>query len=267
MSDPAGIDWEDAFINIDYIPNGISYPDFWATRAAEFRGAHKGQLDILYGPSPREKLDLFFPQEPPKGLVVIVHGGFWRAFDKSSWSDLAAGPLALGWAVAVPSYTLAPRATIPEITTQIGHAIRVAADLVDGPIRLTGHSAGGHLVSRMASGTGPLPQHVVKRLERVVPISGLHDLRPLMLNSMNKTLGLTVKSATTESPALLRPLEGIDVMSWVGAKERPEFLRQSALLAEAWDIPLITDPGQHHFNVIDGLKDPTHPLCQTVLGD
>lgn len=266
LADAAGIDWEDAFANADHIADGAAYPARWAARAEAFRAAHPGQLDLAYGEGPRERVDLFLPEGPPRGLVVIVHGGFWRAFDKSAWSDLAAGPLALDWAVALPSYTLAPDAALPEITEQVARAIAHLAGWLDGPIRLAGHSAGGHLVTRMVCDPSPLPRAVAERVERVVSISGLHDLRPLRLNSMNDTLGLTEASAAAESAALLAPRAGVAVTAWVGARERPEFLRQSALLAEAWEIALVTDPGRHHFDVIDGLKDPQHPLCQTLAG-
>src|SRR3546814_5563195 len=50
----------------------------------------------------------------PAGLAVFVHGGYWMAFDKSSWSHLAAGAVARGWAVALPSYTLCPEARISD---------------------------------------------------------------------------------------------------------------------------------------------------------
>lgn len=272
MTETSGIDWEDAFVNGGYIANGASYPEAWAKRAAAFRTTQEGQLDLAYGDHPRERFDLFLPDGAPRGLVVIVHGGYWLAFDKSSWSDLAAGPLALGWAVAMPSYTLAPEATLPGITAQIGRAITAAAARVDGPVRLTGHSAGGHLVTRMICDNGPLPEEVAGRVERVVSISGLHDLRPLMLHSMNEKLGLTPETAARESAALCTPRGGVDVTAWVGGAERPEFLRQSALLTEAWGraglkTRLVADPGKHHFDVIDGLKDPAHPLCQCLAGD
>ncbi len=271
MTDAAGIDWEDAFSNADYIQGAMTYPKIWSAQAEKFRAKQAGQLDIAYGDHPRERFDLFMPEAVPKGLVVIVHGGYWLAFDKSSWSDLATGPLALGWAVVLPSYTLAPEASLPEITQQIGRAICKAAERVSGPIRLTGHSAGGHLVTRMVCETSPLPDPVAARVERVVSISGLHDLRALRLHSMNKKLGLTVETAVSESAALCTPRPGIDVTAWVGACERPEFLRQSACLAETWgragtQTDLVADPGKHHFNVIDGLKDPGHPLCQALAG-
>jgi len=265
-----GIDWEDAFQNADHIPGGADYPAHWAARAAAFRNHAEAELDLPYGPAPRERLDLFRPTGTPRGLVVFVHGGFWRMMDKSLWSHLAAGPLARGWAVAVPGYTLAPEARIARITAQIGAAIGVAAARVAGPIRLAGHSAGGHLVTRMICKGAPIAPEVQARIAAVVSISGVHDLRPLRLHSMNADLRLDAAEAATESPVLLSPLPGIAVTCWCGANERPEFLRQSAILAEAWagktDMrPPVFAPGQHHFDVIDGLADAGSALTAALL--
>jgi acetyl esterase/lipase len=271
MTDASGIDWEDAFANGAYIPDAGSYEAHWAARAAAFRSDAGGQEDLAYGAHPRARFDLFRPQGAARGLAVIVHGGYWLRFDKSSWSDLAEGALAQGWAVALPSYPLAPEAGIAEITRQVGRAISAAAEMVAGPIRLTGHSAGGHLVTRMVCDDTPLAPEVARRIERVVSLSGLHDLRPLRLNSMNEKLKLSPEEAAAESAALLAPLPGVAVTAWVGAAERPEFLRQAALLAEAWrgrglDARLVADPGRHHFDVIDGLKTAEHPLTQAFAG-
>jgi arylformamidase len=265
------IDWEDAFSNAAYIPQGMTYPDRWSARAAEFRAQAKVRLDIPYGPTPRECFDLFLPKATPRGLAVFIHGGFWLDFDKSSWSDLAAGALAHGWAVALPQYTLAPAARISDITRQVGAAVAAAATRIDGPIRLAGHSAGGHLATRMICANGPLSPDVAARVEKVVSISGVHDLRPLRHHSMNQQLQLSEAEALAESPALQVPLPGSQLVAWVGSNERPEFLRQSALLREAWGergvmTDLIADPGHHHFDVIDGLKSPTHPLNLCFAG-
>ena len=267
-----GIDWEDAFNNGDHIPGGDSFPAIWEQRAHAFRDDHPHlEEDIAYGDARRERLDLFYPGGPPKGLVVFVHGGYWMKMDKSLWSDLATGPLAHGWAVAMPGYTLAPDARIAGITQQIGAAIARAAGLVAGPIRLTGHSAGGHLVTRMVCDDSPLPGDVQARIASVVSISGVHDLRPLQRHSMNDVLGLDAQEAEAESPVLKAPLPGIPVTCWTGARERPEFLRQAQVLSEAWagktDMrPAVYEPDRHHFNVIEGLREADHALTQTLLG-
>lgn len=259
------IDWDDAFQNAAYIAQAETYPARWAEQAAAFRQRAQGRLDLAYGPSPRARLDLFEPSAPARGLVVFIHGGYWLKFDKSYWSHLAAGALARGWAVALPSYTLAPEATIPEITAQIGTALTHAAGLVAGPIRLAGHSAGGHLVTRMVCTDSPLAPEIRSRVAQVMSISGLHDLRPLLATRMNAQLRLTAASAEAESPALHRPLPGIPVTAWVGGQERPEFLRQAALLREAWPgTELVVVTGRHHFDVITDLGKANSDLAQIL---
>ncbi|PZX42146.1 acetyl esterase/lipase [Roseinatronobacter thiooxidans] len=264
------IDWDDAFANGAYIDGAAEFPPRWEGAAKGFRANARLRPDIAYGPHPRERYDLFLPDTPPRGLVVFVHGGYWLKFDKSIWSHLAQGPVGQGWAVALPSYTLAPEATIPQITAQIARAVEHAAGEVAGPICLTGHSAGGHLATRMICADTPLPREILDRIAHVLSISGLHDLRPLVQTQMNAELGLTDAVARRESPALHRPHPGIPVTAWVGGHERPEFLRQSALLREEWArkgcaTRLYVAEGLHHFNVIDGLAQADSALTQALL--
>lgn len=266
-------DWDDAYANGAHIPGGEAYPAKWAALAEEFRAglsaAGQADLDIPYGPAERNRLDLFHPEGTPRGLAVFVHGGFWKAFDKSSWSHLAAGPLAHGFSIAMPSYRLCPEVRISEIAEEIGAAIGEAAGRVDGSIRLAGHSAGGQLVTRMVCRNTPLNTDVVDRIDRTVSISGVHDLRPIIKTEMNDTLRIDRMEALKESPALLEPIGETRLVCWVGAGERAEFIRQNALLASIWKglgaaTASIEEPDRHHFNVIEGLAEPDHPLTGTL---
>ncbi len=270
------IDWDDAYSNFSYIPDGATYPDKWRREAGKFREDMDGKgllkADIAYGPDERNRLDLFMPWGDLKGLMVFIHGGYWKEdFDKSVWSHLAKGAHTRGFAVAIPSYVLCPKARISDITVQIGLAIAKVAEEVSGPIHLTGHSAGGHLVARMVSATSPLPHAIRQRVRKTVPISALTDLRPLLKTKMNETLHLDAIEARLESPALLEPQDGIDLTAWVGAAERPEFVRQNALLANIWsgfdcNINAVEEPEKHHANIIEGLTEADHPLTRTLLG-
>ena len=185
------------------------------------RGKARAQLDLGYGDGLRNRFDLFLPEGRPKGLVVFVHGGFWMRLDKSYWSHLARGSVASGYAVAMPSYTLCPDARLADITREVAAAIAQAAAMIEGPLLLTGHSAGGHLVTRMISATSPLPEQVRARVRNTVSISGVHDLRPLLKTAMNATLRIDAAEAQTESPALLQPLPGARVTCWVGGGGAP----------------------------------------------
>ncbi|MBK0328915.1 alpha/beta hydrolase [Rhodobacteraceae bacterium F11138] len=265
-------DWDAAYENGRNIPGGDGYPAAWVEPAADFRATAQARLDIPYGDGDRNRYDLFLPESDPKGLFVFVHGGYWMALDKSYWSHLAAGPLARGWAVAMPSYDLCPDVSIGDITAQVGSAIAHAAGAVDGPVVLSGHSAGGHLVTAMMCEDSPLPDEIRSRLVHVLSISGLHDLRPMLWTERNAALKLDMASAEANSPALKRPLENVRLTTWVGGGERQEFLRQSALLSNIWHgLGCVTQdvvaPDRHHFNVIDALSDPNGNMLQTVFGN
>ncbi len=263
-------DWDDAYENGGNIPGGSAYPAAWVEPAAAFRAAARARLDSPYGEGARHRYDLFLPDAAPRGLFVFVHGGYWMALDKSYWSHLAAGPLARGWAVAMPSYDLCPQVSIADITAQVGAAITHAAAATGGPIVLSGHSAGGHLVTAMMCHDSPLPAEVRARLSHVLSISGLHDLRPMLRTARNAALKLDMAGAEANSPALKRPLDGVRLTTWVGGGERQEFLRQSALLSNIWrGLGCVTQdvvaPDRHHFNVIDALAEPEGPMLRAVL--
>ncbi|MEP3114177.1 alpha/beta hydrolase [Nisaea sp.] len=262
-------DWDDAYANGPHIDGAETYPPMWQQRAAAFRHelAERAELDMPYGEGARNRYDLFRPAGPATGLAMFVHGGYWRAFDKSTWSHLARGAVDRGWAVAIPSYTLAPEARIADITAEIGQAISVVAERVDGPVHLAGHSAGGHLVSRMLCRNAPLSDALRKRIAHVVSISGLHDLRPLLNLEMNADLKLDVAEAAQESPVLQYPVLNARMTCWAGSNERPEFLRQNDLLASIWgglgvDTATVHADGKHHFDVIGDLEDAASDLTR-----
>ena len=260
---------DDAYANAAHIPGGADYPARWAEAAAQHRqreaAVGRARLNLPYGEGDRQAFDLFYPAGRPAGLMVFVHGGYWRAFGRHDWSHLAAGGQARGWAVAIPSYPLAPTARIADITRSVARAITALADEVPGPIALTGHSAGGHLVARMLCPDVTLPQAVAARIASVVPVSPVADLTPLIDTAMNADLRLDDGEARAESPVHATARHPARVHVWVGAAERPAFLAQAQALARAWDVPVTLDPGRHHFDVIDGLADPDSPLLAALL--
>jgi len=263
------MDLSDAYANGPYIAQAEDYPSRWDAAAAAFRAEMDamGRLKagLTYGDGLREALDLFLPEGAPRGLMVFVHGGYWMAFGRETWSHLAAGAVARGWTVALPSYDLCPAVRISDITRQIAAAVTRAAGEVDGPIRLSGHSAGGHLVARMLA-PAMLPDGVAARLAHVMPISPLSDLRPLMQTGMNDRLQLDADEAWAESPVAIAAPE-VPVTVWVGAAERPVFLDQARWLGDAWSCPVVVDDERHHFDVIDGLAEPYSAITARLLGE
>ena len=249
------------YMNSAFIPDGDSFYPRWQGQAAAFRDqmAKRSTLNIPYGPGARQAFDLFRPEGMARGLMVFVHGGYWLACGREDYSHLAAGALARGWACALPSYTLAPNARIAAMTDEIAGAVRAASAMVAGPVVVTGHSAGGHLAARMGCADLVVP------VARVVPISPLADLAPLMQTDMNANLAIDPAEADRESPARLALRTGVQAHVWVGGQERPAFLWQARTLSESWNCPWTVEAGRHHFDVIDGLTDPNSALIAACL--
>lgn len=266
--------WDQAYSNVQHVADSARFPPLRLEQSHVLRDQMQAQGrfigDVRYGSRERNVLDIVMPVGKPRGLVVFVHGGYWLRFDKSYSTYLAQGAVSHGFAVAIPSYTLCPQARIGEITAEIGMAIVQAASMVGGPIHLAGHSAGGHLVARMATTTTPLNRSLQQRLRKIVPISALNDLRPLLNTKMNDDFRLDMEQARLESPVLLEPLVGIDMTAWVGAAELPEFIRQNQALANLWSgfncrIDQVEEPDKHHMNIVDGLCEAEHPLTRRLL--
>jgi acetyl esterase/lipase len=253
------MDLSDAYAVAAHIPGGDAFPARWAERATAFRAAHPPER-LPYGSAPREWLDLHRPAGRPEGLLLIVHGGYWMRFSPDEFAWLAAGALARAWAVALPAYPLCPEARVGGIVRAVARAADLAAERVEGPVVLTGHSAGGHVAARLLCADVPLLCR--PRVLRAVPVSPLSNLLPLRTTAMNATLALSPEEAVAESP-ILRPKPAVPVTVWVGAAERPVFLDQATWLARAWDAPLVVDRGRHHFDVIEGFGGG--PLLDAVL--
>ena len=152
---------------------------------------------------------------------------------------------------------------ISDISRQIARAVQVIADRCAGAIVLAGHSAGGHLVSRMGVGD-LLPDTVQARIAHVMAISPVSDLRPLLHTAMNRSFQMDMAAAEAESPALMAKPK-CKVTVWVGADERPVFLDQARWLSQAWEAPLVVDEDKHHFDVIEGLSDTQSEMISCLL--
>ena len=257
-------DMDRAYANADFIPGADAIAARWLIDAAAYRAGLGARAvpDQAYGQGARQRYDLFRPEGGVRGLLVFVHGGYWMARDRGDWSHLAAGANARGWAVVMPSYTLAPGARIGAMVAEMARAVARATALIAplGPVVVAGHSAGGHLAARLACADQTV------RVDRVVPISPVADLEPLLATEMNATLHLDADEVAAQSPARLERRARVDAHVWVGGQERPAFLWQARLLSEAWDCPWTVAAGLHHFDVIDGLADAESALTEVCLG-
>ena len=104
-----------AYNNSAAVPERDAIVADWAARSASVRREYAGRLDLAYGETPRERLDLFLAADPQAPTLVFIHGGYWQMNDKESFAFSAEGLLPLGINLAVIEYTLAPTARLERI--------------------------------------------------------------------------------------------------------------------------------------------------------
>ncbi len=275
-------EWFDAqYNNRARIPEHLEILREWAERSAAARAALAGTLDIACGPAPGERLDLFPATAPAAPVLVYVHGGYWRALDKRDASFVAPPFVAAGALVVVANYDLCPAVSIDTIVHQLQSALawvwRHAAGHGGDPRRIVvaGHSAGGHLAAMLLATDWPrvaadLPAGLVTG---ALSLSGVFELEPLRhAPFLAPDLNLDAAAAHRLSPATLPAPEG-RLFALVGGDESEEFLRQNALIAEAWGpvaVPVCEPvPGRHHMSVLRELAEPasrSHRLALQLLG-
>ncbi len=255
------------------VPDHGDYFARWAEQSALVRQTMRCELDVPYGSGPRETLDVFHAEGERAPVVIFIHGGYWKALDKSHHSFVAAALHDAGAAVVVPNYAFCPQVSIPHITLQAARAVAWAwrnASRIGGDARritVIGHSAGGHMAAMMLACAwqvfdAQLPPSVVNG---ALGVSGLYDLEPLMHTpSLQEVLRITPHQVHSASPARLPRPERGQLFSVVGAQESGEYLRLNRLIQQAWGaerVPVAeTLPRLNHFSILDALVRPGHRL-------
>ena len=252
-----------------------------ARRTEAFVAAtQRAELDLAYGPNPRERLDLFLPEAAPASgapLLAYIHGGYWQWNDKEPFAFLAEQLLPAGAAFANIEYTLCPAVSLGELTDQVRRAIaflwREAGRFGYDRDRIVvcGHSAGGHLTAMMMATDWPkfatdLPPNVVAA---GLPISGIYDLEAIRLTPLNNLVGLDKAEARAQSPAFAVPPTKAPMVVVAGGAESVEFVRQADDFASAWrahgvEAEVVVPDGLDHFTVLDTLAEPGHAVCHAA---
>ena len=238
--------------NRDKISDFDDYLNAYNRRSAESRQHLRCRLDVAYGESAAETLDVF----PAGGrdvapVQVFIHGGYWKMLDKADFSFVANAFVPVDVATVVVNYALIPTVTMGELVRQCRAAVawcwRNASSFSGDSSRIyvSGHSAGGHLVAMlMATDWTTFEPELPADL---ISPSDVEQYSPTRL------------SRQSAAPLLLP----------VGGLEGTEFLRQSRDLAEVWreqgtEPELMVMSDVHHFSIISGLDDATSTLSRAM---
>ena len=272
----AGFDWMTMSLNdrnLAYNNHAHVGEDFaqqklecWAAASKVLREQRPKHLNLAYAPGERTKWDLYPATDPKAPCFVHIHGGYWQRNSRERLACLAEGALAHGWSAALPSYTLAPDASLTQITNELRKAFdwldaKSAEHGIVGPIICTGWSAGGHL-------TAFILDH--PKVAAGLAISGVFDLAALRDSPhVNDNLKFTEVEVETLSPMRL-PVTNKPLSIAYGTRELPAMIASSrdyhAYRSKA-HAPgdLVPVSKTNHFTILDELRLPNSNLMRAVL--
>ena len=167
-----------AYNNVEHVGPAFARDktESWLQKSQGVRARESGHLDLPYADAERTKWDLYPSENPNAPCLVHVHGGYWQRGSKEIFACLTDGVRAHGWSAALPGYSLAPDASLSQIVSELRLAldwfvVNAPRHGVEGPVILTGWSAGGHL-------TALLLDH--RAVKAGFCISGVFDLARIM---------------------------------------------------------------------------------------
>ena len=204
-----------------------------------------------YGSHPSQVAELFAPEGEPRGVAVVIHGGFWRAaYDRHLMDELCRDLVARGWAAWNLEYRrLGDGGGWPATFDDVEAGIRA----IGAPAVAIGHSAGGHL-ALWAAARGLVGGAVSQ--------SGVTDLAEAARLGLSRGVVrelLPPDAYALASPAELLPL-GVPQLLVHGEVDDivPVELSRSyhaAAIAAGDAVDLVTLPGVGHFEHLDPSSD------------
>ena len=276
-------DFDQAALDAQYnnrarFPNFHEHFEAWGRWSAATRATTPGFIDVAFGASAPEKIDVFPAETDSAPLYVFIHGGYWYSLDKADYSYVSDGLRPHGIATVVNNFGLAPQHDMDEILRQNRAALawlwRHARDYGGDPDRIyvAGHSAGGHLAAMLLATDWPafgegLPADLVKG---ACAIGGIFDLEPIRLSFLNEKLALTPEQVARHSPLGQAYPRAAPLLLVVAVDESPEFHRQSAEMHALWrrlgyPVESVVPAGLDHFDVVNQLRDPQCELVRLQL--
>ncbi|MEM8749636.1 MAG: alpha/beta hydrolase [Pseudomonadota bacterium] len=274
-TDLSEIDYAAEYDNSGRVENSDQLIDAYIDDAANFRETEGliAEYGLVYGPKPRNQMDIFWPdEERNQNIVLFIHGGYWQRMDRSSFSHMAQGLLGQNLAVAMPSYSLCPDISVEGIINEMRRACLVLYQTYKHKLTVVGHSAGGHLAACLMA-TDWLKIHPALPDDLVTAgmgISGLYDLQPLIQTPINDALGMDLEHAKKSSPIDWMP-DGLHRFeAWVGEDESNEYHRQSRELATRWSMlgtptSYISVTDANHFTIINQLTEADSAMVEMIV--
>jgi acetyl esterase/lipase len=245
-------------------------------------------VDVVYydgaGANPtRHKLDLYLPKEEKDfPVVVFVHGGAWQRGSKEFMGVYKAIGTHLarhGVGVAVINYRLSPAVQHPEHVRDVARALawtqKNIASYGGRPdkIFLCGHSAGGHLVSLLATDPIWIKEQGLKvdAIRGVISLSGVYDLNELPELLAARTFGpapdvLNAASPTYQARGGLPPFLLLYAdHDLPGCDRKPAEAFAKALNDKGTKAELHEIADSNHYRILLSCFGDDDPVCNSIM--
>jgi arylformamidase len=267
---------DDQYNQRKLVPDADDYMKRHGVLSAEVRARLDCRLDVPYGPSEDERLDIFPAAAAGAPVVVYYHGGAWTRWHKDNNSFQAPAFVEAGATFVPVNFAPVPKVTLDELVRQCRAAVvwvyNNCASFGADPNKLyvAGHSSGAHVVGLLAVTAWTqwgLPVDVIKG---AFAASGMYELEPVRLSSRNKYLNLD-EAMTGRNSAMRQIPERVPPMVVAyGEREQIEFRRQSkdwaaTLRERGHRVTELDLPGLHHFEVAEQYANPDGALLKAVF--
>jgi arylformamidase len=260
----------------------VSVPEFpelakiRSAQARKVRESAKSWLNVPYGSSPPEMVDIYAAEKPGGPVLVYIHGGYWRSGSKEDNCNFVPTFTKRGATVVLVEYDLCPQVTVTDIVRQTRasvawvykNIIRYSGD--PSKLFISGHSAGGHLTAMALAHDWQkdgLPPDLIKG---AVATSGVYDLDMVMNISVQAQVRMTPEIAKLNNPFLNAPRVKCPLVVAVGgdepegwqqmSKDYFEFCNQNGVQVE-----YLVEPGANHYTMSEHLLDDSRPITQAMI--
>jgi len=228
----------------------------------------------------RHRLDLYAPLNVERyPIVVFVHGGAWVSGGKDSYANIGAVLSAHGWGVVIPNYRLSPGVTHPAHVEDLAQAYAWIVENIAGyggdPTRiiLSGHSAGGHMVSLLALDNQYLAEvgHTQEDILGVIAFSGVFWIDDWIAAYATGAFPDDAQARRDASPIDHAHEDSPPFLILAADDDYPELrVEMDAMIAalEAVDVPVESAmiPDRSHFGLVTRLGEADDPAVGIVAG-
>lgn len=204
-----------------------------------------------YGDGADRAVDAWLPATGDRPLVIVIHGGFWRAeYDRTHTRVMCAALRDVGWPVAAIEYRRVsghPDATVDDIREAIAH---VPGQLPGTGLVVLGHSAGGHLALWLASTCPPADLVGTLALAALADLAAAHSAG-LSNDAVTEFLGGPPGGRPDLDPKLLgRPAGAVTLIHGTDDTTVPPEISRSYVDAHP-NARLVELPATGHYELID----------------